>query len=230
MEKLAELIGSLKDYFNDFIGAILPGSVLVTGLLWAFGDWLPANQFSKQWGEWNWLPALSLIFLSGHSLLSLNELFLRHRPKSSTNTGRKSAIQAAEEGRAYKTFVEIVRPKLQALGAQSALDFNTMRNVAMSLAAGGAELGRRFMFISLFCYGTAAAAWIMVPVALIRLAASPSERGVDLAVACFSALSGLLLHSRGRSFELRAFTVPFSVAIAGLLITPSPDTAGDDSD
>jgi hypothetical protein len=155
MDKLAELIGSLKDYFNDFVGAIIPGAALAAGVLWLCADYLPINAFSAVWGEWNWLPGVALIFLLGHALLSLHDLWTRellrfrsHLSAQQLKTANldkapKRSISVSEKARdnnAYKVFLEVIGPKMRELGVVTELDFNTARNIAMSLSANGADL------------------------------------------------------------------------------------------
>ena len=243
MDKLAELIGSLKDYFNDFVGAIVPGTVLAAGVLWLGADFLPTNAFSLTWGEWSWLPGVAVIFLLGHALLSLHDLvarglqLLRQRLASGAKTPRQSPEQSsaatdveaakgslsimdkAQSNLAYKAFCEVIGPKLTALGVSTKLDFHGARNIAMSLSTNGADLGRRFMFISLFCYGTSAAAWMVAVLdVLFLLLGFHKDWVLKEVLAAALVCAALLLRRRGSSFELRAFTVPFSVATAGFLV------------
>ncbi len=105
MEKLADLIGALKDYFNDFVGAVIPGTALAAGILWLFSGKLPTDAFSHGWSEWSWLPGLAVIFLIGHALLSLNDHIsrsvaaVRRRFGSAEKAGGK-ALSVMEKARA----------------------------------------------------------------------------------------------------------------------------------
>jgi hypothetical protein len=226
MEKLADLIGALKDYFNDFVGAVIPGTALAAGILWLFSGKLPNDAFSHGWSEWSWLPGLAVIFLIGHALLSLNDHIsrsvaaVRRRFGSAEKAGGKalSVMEKARANSAYAAFGELIRPQLKLKGVSTKLDFNSERNIAMSLSVNGAELGRRFMFISLFCYGTSTAAWVVAVLDFAQLWLGIRNDSTLRWTLAFSLIvTAFLLRRRGTSFELRALTVPFSVAIAELL-------------
>jgi hypothetical protein len=227
MEKLAELIGSLKDYFNDFVGAIIPGTVLAAGIILIAGQRIAADALTSHWGEWSWLPGLALIFLLGHALLSLSDLArdVRHRGVMRVVkelVTSETPLEQAKKGSAYRTFHELMVQKSKHAGVVTEFDFSTTRNIAMSLTNSGADLGRRFMFISLFCRGTSAAAWIAAAtVAVTAFFGDHTKIQMLAGIFSVSAAVAVLLGLRGRAFELRAHTTPFSVALAELLFHPS---------
>lgn len=223
MEKLAELIGSLKDYFNDIVGAIVPGTVLAAGIIFAAGDRIPTDALTSHWGEWSWLPGVSVIFLLGHALLSLNDLAreVRHRGVISLLrelAKSESPLEQAKKGPAYNTFHQLMIQRGAQSGVTTELDFSTARNIAMSLTGSGAELGRRFMFISLFCRGISTAAWLAATAAAVT-ALFGNHAGIKMlaGVCAVSLVIAILLGRRGRAFELRAYTTPFSVAATELI-------------
>jgi len=89
-----------------------------------------------------------------------------------------------------------------------------IRSLAMSMSKEAAELGRRFMFISLFCNGIATS---LTALFLISFAGDSSAVGGSWMTRSLMALVAGLLFWSGSQFQSRAQNVPFPVALSNVL-------------
>jgi hypothetical protein len=102
--------------------------------------------------------------------------------------------------------------------------FNDLRSIALSISKEAGDLGRRFMFISLFCNGIGTAIFLLAfdfflcaiwfPNALVQY--SDSLNSVLQFVMLI--VLGVLCFRRGEEFYKRAMFTPFSVATTELLM------------
>ncbi len=160
-----------------------------------------------------WLVVVVGLFAIGHVLVGLSEVLRKCVPR---NFGFRLWAGTKDEtanNSAYLALREYIRTKGFPT-ASTELSFNSVRNIAMTLSADGQELGRRFMFLALFCYGTATAILI---IGITQFGRHIVNRAVDPAsVVLFvgSVFVWWLLVRRGAEFEIRAQTVPFATALA----------------
>lgn len=225
---------TLTLFFNDIIGAIIPGAVLLSGLLI-----IHVNEIEKQKMEISnafWIIALLFTFAAGHLLLSFHSKFLE-KPlawlsnfKYTKKLGLKTIneIQATvEEGAAYKTFRVAIdeRILLQGGSSESSVStwkFNDLRSLAMSISMEASAVARRFMFIGLLCLGVGSALVVLLLDCLIcniffsdNLANYKNAPPLMLQTALLL-ISIWLCFMRGTEFYRRALSTPFSVAYAAL--------------
>ena len=99
---------------------------------------------------------------------------------------------------------------MEALPENANMGFHDIRSLAMSTSPEAAELGRRFMFIALFCFASGVA--ILILTVSYTLIEGTLER-------LFFLIIWLLFYMRGLDFEYRALNTPFSVALAQLLLS-----------
>ncbi len=203
---LSDALAVLVHLFNDIVGTLLPGCFFVGGLT-VLGA-IPLNVVTDPVAASPW-GFLLASFVAGHGLLAIHELadsLLGRFPLPSFLQVSDTDKRAGEE--AYRLFVERAR----AVGLLSEQDGtavlpNNARSVAMSLSSEAAELGRRFRFIALFCFGTGWAACFLAVLGLVK---------GNLAISVGLILLSCVMWSRGRSFTHRAHRTPFTVAVAAL--------------
>jgi hypothetical protein len=219
--RIEEAGGTVAKFFNDLIGALVPGAVLTVGLvlmhlgpiqlrsLLVFGDTISAS-----------LMFAGVLFAIGHTLLALHEQVLT-KLLSKLRLARPFDEAGAKLRQSYAWFAELV--KAQRGGAETkAWEYKDLRSVALSVSTEAASLGRRFMFISLLCNGVGTALAILAldlavcsffyPQLLFaydQAAPWPIQAVLLLGIA-------LALFKHGEAFHSRAMATPFSVAAAEL--------------
>jgi hypothetical protein len=190
MEHFVDLIKSLREYFNDFVGAIVPGAVLGAGLTVQWAGAIPSDAISRYWGEWSWLPALAAMFAAGHTLLALHSYFI-------SLISRDRAQSKVRANRSFEDYESFFKERLALAGLKSG-DFHLLRNYAMSASTAASEIGRRFMFLALFCYGTATAcAALSVSTLMASYFGYGSWGATKVTSALLLAAAVLLLDKRG---------------------------------
>jgi hypothetical protein len=218
--KIDDAVETIAKFFNDLIGAWVPGSVLATGLiLMHLGPGHLQSLAKLSEGAGIAVTLAGLLFALGHVLLAVYEnaikpLLQRSRLSSAFNEA------AAENRQSYRWFVDLVRAQ-QGTGAIT-WSFHDLRSVALSISAEAASIGRRFMFVSLLCSGVGSALLIIGVDYLVCFHLQPellySYKQVPpwfvQAILLFG--TALLLFKQGGAFYSRAMTTPFSVAVAEL--------------
>jgi hypothetical protein len=210
MEHFFELFKSVREYFNDFVGAIIPGALLAAGLTLQWADMISNDAFAHYWGEWSWLPGLAAIFAAGHTLLSLHAVLINRLSPDRARSATRSKASTQD----YEKFLS---ERTAQSRSNTLVDFHAVRNYAMSVSLAAAEIGRRFMFLALFCYGTATACAIL---SLSTLIAPTLGHGtwntIRLIIAASLAGTVWLLDQRGFKFEIQALGTPLAIACAEL--------------
>lgn len=219
---MSDAIDSLVHFFNDFVGAVIPGIILFFGLAYELGGKEQVGSlFDLFKAEYGWIVLLSVAFAAGHILLALHSLMFARRLKKN----RKKAEDTIKSSDAYRGLVAIVikwrndNPSGTKIehAQESSLNFNDLRSIAMSLSSDAAQLGRRFMFIALFCYGIVMAGITIVIAGLWYHRADflSIEGFLSLAIAIFVLV---VTYRRGEEFERRALIVPFPCAAAEFIV------------
>lgn len=231
--KVDDAVDTISRFFNDLIGSLVPGAVLAVGL--AVMHLGPGKIVEMSRGLDSAALALivvGLMFAAGHALMAAFEVALQRLLRACQLVKAFDEVEAKKR-QSFEFFAEIVN-KLRgddASGAAAKWTYNDLRNVALSVSAEGASLGRRFMFISLLCNGVATALMIILADFLYCLALSPTLLfPYDLAPIWFvqSALmlvAATALFKRGEAFYARAMTTPFSVAVAELKLKRESNVA-----
>jgi hypothetical protein len=215
MDALIKFLGNLQWYFNDFIGAVAPGIILVAGLT-VVGHWHPPDDLTKTWGVYFWLVGMVGLFAIGHALLGISEVLRWLFPATLGLALWKNVRQRTAEDPAFLALRAFLKKKDIVPDAET-LPFSSMRTIAMTLSADGEEMGRRFRFLANFCYGTATAV-LLIGVASLGL--HISQKSVD-ATTVWTVISCIivwwLLVSRGAEQEERTLTAPFGSAVAEII-------------
>lgn len=231
--KVDDAVETISRFFNDLIGSLVPGAVLAVGLVVMHLGPDKIVEISKALDSAALaLIVVGLMFAAGHALMAGFEVVLQRFLRACHIVKAFDEVEAKKR-QSFEVFAEIVN-KLRvddASGAAAKWAYNDLRNVALSVSAEGASLGRRFMFISLLCNGVATALMIMLVDFLSCLALSPKLLfPYDLAPIWFvqSALmlvAATALFKRGEAFYARAMTTPFSVAVAELKLKRESNVA-----
>lgn len=226
--KFEQVTDTIAKFFNDLIGAWVPGAVLAFGIalmhvgpvqlqsIFKFGDTTSAA-----------LTFAGILFALGHGMLALYELLLK---KLLTALGLIKAFDEneAKKRQSYEWFAELVKAQQPGSGAKD-WGYNDLCNVALSVSLESGSMGRRFMFISQLCNGVGVALTIIALDFLVCSVLWPkllfaydqaAPRVVQLALMLGLAWA---LFRRGEAFYSRAKTTPFAIAIAELKVRKDAD-------
>lgn len=230
--KVGDSIDAVATFFNDIIGAIVPGATLGAGLALMYAG--PAS-VAKVVDAGDGFLAMMLVafcFAAGHGLLAIHAFakkaasfaakeILWHPKKVS-----KEALEDKAEV-AFIAFQDLVinqldlKPPMTAAN-QGVWGFHDLRSIAFTVSVEAGALGRRFMFISLLCSGMGTALTLILLNYAVCLAFAPSALyrytgawPIYTQVALLAA-SVIIFFSRGEEFFARAMSTPFPVALAEL--------------
>lgn len=234
--KLDDALQTIMHFFNDLIGAVIPGLVLAIGLTLVHKGLLTSKMLAKISSDGSLIVLiLALSFASGHGLLAIyNEIFERVLKLLRVIKGNAvtEELKKPQTFILFKTLIEDKinkHPIFQAENSNPTWYFNDLRNVALSVSNEGASLGRRFMFISLLCNGIGTAlillaidfviCFIWLPEALVQYSNVLHPAWQFLILLLF----GVLFIRRGDTFYKRAMFTPFSIAVTELLMKESPN-------
>jgi len=221
--KAEAVIDTIAKFFNDLIGAWVPGAVLVFGLalvhvgpvqlqsIFELGDTTSAA-----------FTFAGILFALGHVLLALHEQILK---EPLTRLGLLKAFDEAEAKRRqpYEWFAELVKAQ-QAGGGAKDWGYNDLCSIALSVSSEAGAIGRRFMFISLLCNGVGMALTIIaLDFAVCSVLWPKLLFSYDYAAPWSVQVALMLclawaLFKRGEVFFSRAKITPFAVAAAELKV------------
>lgn len=213
---------TVAKFFNDLIGAWVPGAVLTVGLVLMH---LGPGQLRSLFELGNTISAsltfAGVLFAIGHTLLALHEQ-IRKKLLPYLKLATSFDEKAAKMRQSCVWFGELV--KAQQTGAEARdWEYEDLRSVALSVSTEAASLGRRFTFISLLCYGVGTALAIL---ALDLVACSlffpqllfAYDEAAPLSIqATLLLFMALALFRQGDEFHGRAMKTPFAVAVAELV-------------
>ncbi|CNG92492.1 TPA: hypothetical protein PXJ62_000727 [Yersinia enterocolitica] len=216
--KIDDAVETLAHFFNDFIGAWIPGLVMAAGfIVMHMGD----EVFVSIIGAMDksaivWFLA-AIFFALGHLISAFYQIILKDILKWLKISKGFDESQAQKQ-QSYKTFLEIVN-KWHVYNETDSWGYHDLRNIALSISQEASALGRRFMFISLLCSGVGTVLTIFIIDFSICLFFFPELLHhyrvalhwlVQVVILCVSAWC---LFKQSDVFYKRAMTMPFSVAI-----------------
>jgi len=219
--KVEEVTDTIAKFFNDLIGAWVPGAVLTVGLaLMHLGPAQLQSVFKLSDTTSAALTFAGVLFALGHVLLALHEQFLK-KLLSKVGIVKDFNEAGAKKRQSYEWFAELVRAQQTGSGAKE-WGYHDLRSVALSISTEGASIGRRFMFISLLCNGVGTALAIVAIDFVACSLLSPKLLFAYDHAAPWLVQTLLLfgmawaLFKHGEAFYNRAMTTPFSIAVADL--------------
>jgi len=234
----------ITHFFNDIIGAVVPGFVLLAGLVVMYEGLLTKQELALiTSNQYLILIILAVSFVTGHVLLAAYKDFIevvfrykgfevlscKFKMRRLIN-GSKENMQSIVAAKPYLLFKSVFESRMSKnLGTEFQLNiegwsFHDLRSMAMSLSSEAASLGQRFMFISLLCNGVGTAlillwlnflACIYFAPHLLRNYSYALPATVQLLILIFSAV---FLIRRGDEFHKRALSVPFCVVNSSIWI------------
>lgn len=229
----AELISALEAFFNEIVGFLVPGGLLLLGLsqlgvLALVGAPLPAELDTG-----HIILLVFLAYLLGHVLAQLKLVVF----------GRwKHAFENEPAYELFSSWVDEQSAGLVDKGGLTPMRGYTLRGVAMTLSREGQYLSRRFRFIELLCTGSAMAL-ILLALTSFGIVISQWQRGESMDAllllqgAVEFLIAGLLVF-RARRFYRQSVNVSFQCVVADLMKPKmktkpesggQPDPADDDS-
>ncbi len=226
--KPTDFLSGVIHLFNDLIGSVVPGILLVFGLyLFKSIPELPLNHFLALDISIKWSLIIVVSYVIGHALLSLHRLLQAYigKPVRGINSLLKKGEWDTREHNKkiastseYIGFMKLVSNKIAIQAKEDfryELEFNNLRSMAMTISTEGGELARRFMFISLFCYGVSMAVLVL---SVVFLTSSFSFEWLAYLFTLF-----FIFYVRGIDFEYRALNVPFPIALSEILCLVNGD-------
>lgn len=219
--KIEEMTDTIAKFFNDLIGAWVPGAVLAVGLvLMHLGPAQLQSVFKLGDSTSAALTFAGILFAIGHALLALHEQALK-KLLAIVRIEKAFDEAGAKKRQSYEWFSELVKAQQTRSGAKD-WGYHDLRSVALSVSSEAASMGRRFMFISLLCNGVGTAlAIIAIDFAACSLLSPKLLFAYDYAAPWWVQTLLLLglaltLFKHGEVFYNRAMATPFSIAVAEL--------------
>ncbi len=219
--KIEEATDTIAKFFNDLIGAWVPGTFLAIGLaLMHLGPAQLQSVFKLGDSTSAALTFAGILFAIGHALLALYEQVLK-RLLTKIKIAKAFDEAEAKKRQSYEWFAELVKAQQTGSGAKDWC-YNDLRSVALSVSKEAASMGRRFMFISLLGNGVGTAlAIIAIDFATCSLLSPKLLFAYDHAAPWQAQILLLLglslaLFKHSEVFYSRAMATPFSIAVAEL--------------
>jgi hypothetical protein len=232
--KLDDALQTIMHFFNDVIGAVIPGLVLATGILLIHRG-MYTGAILTNYSSNGLLISMILVlsFATGHGLLAIyNEIFDPFLKLLKIIKGDK-VTEKLETRRTYQLFKDMIEGKINkhpifsTNNSSPSWCFHDLRSVALSVSKEGASLGRRFMFISLLCNGIGTALillaidYVICFIWLREVLESYPNVLHPAGQLLIMVLFGVFFIRRGDTFYKRAMLTPFSIAVTELLVTES---------
>lgn len=207
---MSDSVDALIHFFNDIVAQVIPGYLSLLMISYSVGEY---ESFVK-------LPTVLLIvgsYVIGHILLSLRPIIrLKVALLADKLLDRKVEFgESFEKSASYKKYREMTPD------SSRGMPFHDTRSVAMTLSAEGASLGRRFMFLSLFCQGASFSLMLLGPFVITRylMESHVEHLLITVLIVCMPCVYLFLypLELRAKEFYGRAMKAPFSCAIAKII-------------
>ena len=238
--KLDTALQEITHFFNDIIGAVVPGFVLLAGLIVMYEGLLSRHELELIIAnDYFILVILAVSYSAGHALLAIYKdvievIFKKIRNKEFELLSQKlkihrlingslenmQSIEASKPYLFFKTFFENnISNNLSTELKLNAKDwsFHDLRSMAMSISSEAASLGQRFMFVSLLCNGVGTALILLWLNFLACIWFAPHllknySHALPVPVQLVILIfSAIFLIRRGDEFHRRALSVPFCV-------------------
>lgn len=226
--KVEEATDTIAKFFNDLIGAWVPGTVLAAGLLVMHLGPLELLSILRLGDSTSAvLTFAGILFALGHALLALYEQILKGS-LSKIRVIKPFEEEKAKERQSYQWFSELVKTQQSGPGAKT-WGYRDLRSVALSVSTEAASVGRRFTFIALLCNGVGTALLILAfDFAACSLWSPTLLFEYDHSAPwCLQVILLLgiawMLFKQGDEFHNRAMVTPFSIAVAELSFNKDAD-------
>lgn len=209
---MKESAAALKEFLNDFIGHVAPGSVLL-GSLFILFEW-PFEVAAEFASSVTFLVlAIAACFAAGHAMSALHAAFLPILKRVWL------AVDEAEWERNLESSGQAQRARA-ALEAPNSLKGRSLRSELMTLSPQAKDLAVRFQHVSLLYTGVAMSLWsagacrvyaYLFSPKLLRVAPTALDLAVQSAVVLLIGAAALW---KAKEFHARSLRVPFTAGVA----------------
>jgi hypothetical protein len=223
---VADSIKALEQFFNDVIAQVIPGAFLLLVFCSIIGFEIPQHSLAI-------FIFFGISYSVGHIVLAIDET-LRLTLKDIRDYFSKKQINDDEANKAKpvnsrEAFIKLINEQNSEIDVTN-LPVNELRSLAMSMSKEAADLGRRFMFLSLSCKSTVILLLIFLPFSTVFLLLNILViYNIELSILCTILLQTTILtfltlcviypvEKRSMNFKRRADEVPFSAAMAYLIL------------
>jgi len=237
--KSSDLIEAIERFFNDIIGTLVPGMILIFSICYHFTNPVQISniQVFPPNSTFSWMILVLFGYISGHFVISFGNMivirsvdfiirFFRKRTSlkwlvPSHCIEYKEILKKISESSEFRIFQNILvgqNPKY-VTSEQEKGNIHALRSIAMTLASEDTHIVYRFMFISLFNVGVSTVLLLFAIFQFFILLSNwlglqlinydPSVWSISLPI-----IISLFLLDRRYEFYSRALRVPFSMAIA----------------
>lgn len=210
--KLKEALEILIHFFNEIIAHVLPGAILIVSASYIFDK----NDLIKN-TSLHWALIIGVSFLAGHAILSLNRWI--ERTVFRAESFKISNELKVEFKKYFSEFSKLKNSEGSNIEISDNMNDMFYRNMAMSISPDAGELGRRFMFISLFCKGAGTSVGIIAILIVIKINATQTPYSYFYQFIGLSAAAFIIyiMEKRAAEFFRMAMEAPFSVAIVDMI-------------
>jgi hypothetical protein len=223
-----KLLAGIERFFLDIIGVLIPGGVLLLGLMLLYGP----REFGHKWGTipsttGAWWMFVAAAYVTGHAIATVGNMIVRRFVVRAlawltsfveADIGKRTFVTEADvfsvlAGReTTRKFVEAVDPTV----AVSARNVREWRTVALTLiAADDRTTAERFMFLAMLNLGVTTALWILLAAVVLKDPPSFIPVSKWWLSSGTMVLTFFLLH-RSCEFYARTMRAPFGMALAVL--------------
>ncbi|MDP3025918.1 MAG: hypothetical protein Q8O10_10360 [candidate division Zixibacteria bacterium] len=239
----SELIETLERFFNEIIGTLVPGLLLVLSLSYILGSPVRIGVLSlfPPSSSFEWFLMILLSYISGHFVISFGNVVIINLGNYLINLQKKvrafkflipkswnlksddellGSIIESDDFRAFRDLMQLDVGNQRSETSNKTV-VHSMRSIAMTIASDDIHIVHRFMFISLFNLGISTILIMMVIIQLgIYLLHRFSIISVNFELNILSllipAVLSLFFIARRYEFYSRAMRVPFPMALARL--------------
>lgn len=222
---MKDYLGALGEFFNDFIGNVVPGTVLLA-LLWLFFEWPISTSDAAASSTAAALLWIALSYAIGHALSATADVASSRLAAVGLAVDEDAQLKDLEK----RGLVEEARAALH-VSPTLQLSGREIRSKLMTASKESKQLAVRFMHIALLCNGVAVALVMALVARLYGAHVAPSVLRIqspwmDLYIQTAAMLLlAVVLLKRGKAFRSRSFNIPFTVGPEEIRANAAADSA-----
>lgn len=236
---IANFLTSLQRFFNDIVGSVIPGGILIFGLL-GLGYFDGLQSLIDGAGASALLLWIITAFISGHVIAEINRQadtllgvhlvkfcrwiwahFVPSQDKNYQSVSGEELFSATVAHHAFGGQQGDASDGAEPPALPLRTNLRSLRAIALSMNDSGAALSNRFRFLQLLCSGTGTALLILFVLAM-RSYSQDMADDQQVSLAAFQSwflilVVAPLLHLRASMFKNSADAVGFEAALGGLI-------------
>jgi len=240
--KPSDLIEAIERFFNDIIGTLIPGIILLLSIWYLIAKpiYIAGAQLFPPRDSMDWFLFILFGYIAGHFVISFGNLIIIKIIDLFIGLFKKTRylkwlipshcikyaellinISASEEYRAFKEIIN-KRKARYANFEPDKVNVKTMRSIAMTIANEDTHVVHRFMFISLFNIGMATVLILFtvtqfVILLLNELCIKFGSFNISFWSIAIPMIFSVFLVDRRYEFYSRSLRVPFLIALARII-------------